>query len=423
MRRLFLALLVLAAAVLLGLQAQQDSGYVLLAYGKWTLETSLTFFVGLLLALFIASHVLWRWLVNTWHLPERLYHWRQQRRRERARKATQKGLIALAEGSWQEAERQLSRFADLSDTPLLNYLGAARAAQKLGSDTRRDNYLSRAHLSMPDAELAVGLTQAEVQLSQGQAEQALATLRHLHALAPKHTHVLYLLRRLYEQLGSWSDLRALLPELRRHNVLPKERLDTLERQLHCQLLAACGDDITALRRCWGDVPRQLHHDPELLHNYTVSLRRLGHSAEAEPLLREALKRQWDNGLIRLYGLIDGDDPARQLRSAEAWLKERPHQADLLLALGRLALRSQLWGKARSYLEASVDNDARPESYCELGNLLHQLGEAEKAERCFRRGLELTVGGDCTDFTIEHRAAQNGDGTERPEGPPSDTILE
>ena len=71
---------------------------------------------------------------------------------------------------------------------------------------------------MPSADVAVSLTQAELQLADHQLEQALATLKHLRSVAPKHTYVLRLLRRLYEQLGDWEHLRELLPELRRRKV-------------------------------------------------------------------------------------------------------------------------------------------------------------------------------------------------------------
>ena len=80
-------------------------------------------------------------------------------------------------------------------------------------------------------------------------------------------------------------------------------------------------------------------------------------------------------------------------------KDHDHQPGALLAAARLALKNSLWGKARAYLEASIGIEPRPEAYCELGNLLTQLGERDKAENCFRKGLELSVGGRCTEFVV------------------------
>ena len=72
MRLLIVGLLVLIATVALALSAQQDSGHVVIAYGEWTIESSLVLFVAGLIILFIAFYYslrLWSGIVN---LPHRL---------------------------------------------------------------------------------------------------------------------------------------------------------------------------------------------------------------------------------------------------------------------------------------------------------------------------------------------------------------
>lgn len=399
MRLLFAAILVLGASIGLTLIAQRDPGYVLINYAGWSVESSLSLFLLALAVGFTAVYLAIRLLSGTWHLPMRLGYWQRQRRAMRARLRTNRGLIALAEGNWAKAERLLSRAAKSSDTPLINYLGAARAAQKQQSAQRRDQYLSEAYQSMPDAELAVGLTQADVQLSQGQAEQALATLRHLRSIAPKHAYVLYLLKKLYEKLQSWDDLRDLLPELRRHHVLDAEALAALEHRIHRMRLSAAGESVERLQQCWQQVPKALHHAPDLIHSYADQLRNLDAGDEAEQVLREYLKKHWEPQLARLYGQVQGADPNQQLGVAEHWLKDHEHHPELLLACGRLSLRNKLWGKARSYLEASLGMEARAETCCELGNLLQQLGEKDKAAEYFASGLELASGDKCTRIVV------------------------
>jgi HemY protein len=320
--------------------------------------------------------------------------WRQKRRAARARRATQRGLIELAEGHWARAERDLVRHAKHSETALLNYLGAARAAQKQDADGRRDHYLSMAHHAMPEAELAVGLTQAEVQLSGRQLEQALATLRHLRTIAPRHAHVLYLLKRLYEQLESWGDLAELLPDLRRNKVMEAAELEKLEQKTHVNLLrlAAATGSAQQLRQAWEAMPRELHRLPEVVGYYAEQLDCLGESQEAERTLKDYLKRDWDPRVVRLYGMIQAVDTERQLATAESWGKKRERDPALLLTLGRLAVRDRLWGKARAYFEASLGLEPLPETYRELGALLDQMNEHELARECFRKGLDAAVGG-------------------------------
>lgn len=399
MKFLFVALLVLAITIGLTLFAQKDPGYVLVSYSDWSMETSLSLFLVGLFVLFIAFYISLRLVFGTLQLPSWLGFWQRQRRAVRARRRTNRGLIALAEGNWTQAEKDLSHAARASETPLINYLGAARAAQKQDAENRRDEYLSQAYESMPDAELAVGLTQAEVQLSHGQFEQALATLRHLRSIAPKHVHVLYLLKKLYEQLQSWDDLRDLIPELGRYHVLGSEDLNTLEHRVSRKRLAAAGSSLEMLQQCWEDLSKTLRHSPDLVYDYAVQLIHLDAAEQVEQTLREILKKQWDERLISLYGQVRGSDPNLQLGTAEHWLKEHEHHPELLLALGRICLYNQLWGKARSYLEASLGMEPRAETYCELGNLVRQLGEMEKAAEYFHQGLDLACSEHCTQFVV------------------------
>ena len=318
MKWLFTAFLILLAAVLLGLLAYQDPGYVLISRGQTTLEMSLSLFASVVVIGFILLYFLIRTLVRGWHVPGRLRRWRQLRRRRQARHSSNRGLIELAEGNWRRAERALINHAKDSDTPLLNYLSAARAAQKQHAHERRDHYLSLAHNSAPGADIAVELTQAELQLAHGQLEQALASLMHLQSLAPRHPHVLYLLAQLYEQLHSWGDLRALLPKLDKYHVLDEKEHDRLSKTVYHNLLQVNGHKAENLNSIWQQIPRNLRHDQGLVKEYASRLIALNQHDTAETVLREAIKRDYNSELVRLYGQVQSTTADRQLQQAEHW---------------------------------------------------------------------------------------------------------
>lgn len=392
MKLLFAVLVALLAAVLLALLLLRDPGYVLMAYDVWTVETSLSLFVIAVVAGYLVLYLLLRSLRGLLHMPGRVRSWRRGRRRERARAAYDRGMLALSEGHWKKAERRLLRQVRGADVPMLNYLGAARAAQHMGETERRDRYLHLAHETAPSTDLAVSLTQAELQIANHQLEQALATLTHLRGQEPNNTYVLGLLVRLYRELRDWSHLRDLLPDLRRQQVLPREDVAELEYRVHTELLnqAAARHDLQGLRDAWDQVPKPLQEQEELLSVYVRNLIELGRSAEAEPLLRHALRSRWSDGLVYLYGMVQGDDPGKQLTVAEQWAKEHGKSPVLLLTLGRLSLRNRLWGKARIYLESSIGAGPRPETYKELGALLERMGDHDAAMSCYREGMALAV---------------------------------
>ena len=392
MKALAWALAILLATVAATLVVNDDNGYVLIAWGGWTVELSLALALILLTAAFAAVHYLVRLFGAAHAVPASVQSWTGDRARRRARRALTRGLLDLAEGEWQSAEKNLTRFAAESETPLLNYLSAARAAQLQGADERRDLYLRLAHDSMPSASVALFLTQAELQIAHQQFEQALATLRHLQTLAPRHAYVLKLLHCLYEKLGDWRQLRDILPELRRRGVLPEPELAALELRVHRELLGAAArePEPARLAEAWDAVPRALRGNPELVVHYADLLLDGAAAGEAEALVRDALKHGFDERLVAVYGRIESPDAGRQLSFAEALLAQHPRSAVLLLALGRLALRARLWGKARSYLEASLGVAPVADAYCELGNLLDQLGDTDAARECYRKGLALGV---------------------------------
>ncbi|WP_399361225.1 heme biosynthesis HemY N-terminal domain-containing protein [Thiohalobacter thiocyanaticus] len=60
----------------------------------------------------------------------------------RARHSLNQGLLALSEGDWPRAEKLLVEHADDSESPLLNYLAAARAAQDQGRMPAANQYAS-----------------------------------------------------------------------------------------------------------------------------------------------------------------------------------------------------------------------------------------------------------------------------------------
>jgi len=391
MKTLFTFLIILVIAAFIGVIAYQDNGYILIGRGYTTIEMSLALFIFLQIILYFAIALSIKVIKRTWSLPDfiKLHH--NQSKTNKARKASKQGLIALAQGQWKKAEKALIKNVDNSDTPLLNYLSAARAAQKLNEPERRDHYLSMAHQSMPDADFAVELTQAELQLAHGQLEQSLATLVHLKSISPKHTHVLHLLAQLYEKLNSWNELQTLIPELRKNKVANQKELYRLQKLVFTHLLqqAATADNANHITATWQDFPKELKTDRDLIIDYAKLLLKFKQYAIAEPLLRNTIKQQWDNQFVYLYGLVRSDMPQSQLDFAEALLKKHEKNPTLLLTLGRLCLMLELWGKAQAYFEASIGVEPMAETYKELGILMEQLGEEENASQLFRKGLLLS----------------------------------
>ena len=365
-----------------------DPGYVVINFRGYVIEMSVPVLAALAVAL-----VLFVWLIRKIIVaPRRLGEAAGRYRSARAGQKLTKGMIAVAEGNLARGERLLGRAASTSDSPLFNYLQAARAAHLQGTDERRDEWLRMAYEDAPEAANAVLLTQAEFQLDRGQYEAALATLRRVEEDTRDHAQALALMARLYFRLEDWDALANLLPRLRKNAQVPAATLDKWTLHVH-KVAVEKAADIDVLDQAWSAVPKKLRGETELREAYFEGLMRVGLPDRAEKELFAALKSDWQAPLVRLYGLVEATDTTKQLKKAETWLKNRGEDPDLLLASARLCLRNELWGKARSYLETVISLRPTPEAYREYGALLTRLGEADAAAEAYRDGLGMIAGHD------------------------------
>jgi len=387
--KLLLVIIVALGAVLL---VRDDPGFLLLRYRDYSVETSLAFALVALIVVIVALHYAIKLLRGLWHLPGSVQSQSRKRRFDKARRQLTQGLIDLAEGRFEQAENNLLRLVDFSESPMLHYLGAARAAQRKGKHESRERYLMAAHEANPDAEIAIGVTQAELQIAHFQTEQALATLSHLHRIAPRHDYVSMLLARAYFELEDWASLVEILPQLRRKKLVKEAQLEEMEQAGYRGLLEQAADSQQGFEQAWDKLSKTLQADAEMTRFYIDLMNRNGwYSKSAEQLLIKSLEKQWDDGLINVYGSFEARDANTQLERAENWLNEFGHKENLLLALGRISMRARLWGKAQGYLEASIGARPTPAACLALAELFEQqLQQPEKAAEYYQQGLKLSL---------------------------------
>ena len=388
-RYFFLFVIALFGGALVFQWLLRQPSYLMVVVGNTSIEMSLWLAIGLTLGGLLILWISYRLTGGSWNLLKRSFHLALFGSETKVRRQISDGLINYLEGNWKPALKQLTRTAPKAEEPLLNYIAAATSAFELGDDQRANELLAKADQSKTGAELAVILTQARYQLRGNKYEQCAATLERARKLAPRHPVVLDLQRQVYMALHDWTSLESILPQLERYKIVQGDPLRAIKKRLYVELLhQAAQSDSPAeqLRARWQRLPTIWQLNVDLILEYCDALLGLGDSVEAELLLRKNLQRNWDDRLIERYGIVEGRDTNRQLLEAESWLKERPGNAQLLLTLGRLALRNQLWGKARDYFASSLKIKGSAGAYAEMARLLAHLGEHEKSTEYYQRGL-------------------------------------
>ncbi|GAA6134622.1 heme biosynthesis protein HemY [Oceaniserpentilla sp. 4NH20-0058] len=398
-KRLILIVLLLLAGSLIGHYMLQGSGYVLISFQQWVVETSLWVFLILLisgvLSVYAAIHLITT-LLTTHHL---FSSWREKRGMNSAVSKTVKGLIYLAEGNFKQSEKLLMAGAH-GKGKIINYLAAARAAQLAGKFERSDELMAQAASSTKGADLAVGLQQAQLQLERQQYEQCLATCLRLKKQFPKHQYVNKMLLKAHTELEDWQTVIELLPSLNKHKLLPNKHVQKLEIEAYGKLIEhiirsrnTASKNPQALLKVWKSIPsstiKQLDFLP-LSQSFIEHLISLDANEEAEAQLRYLLAHQFSDELMALYGRVIGKNVQKQYLFAKDLLKQRPNDASVLLSLGRIALMNQLFTEAQEYFEASLSIENTPEVRSELSRLYLAQNKEDKAVAMLRQGLGLDL---------------------------------
>jgi HemY protein len=396
MRSLLWLLAVFAAAVALVILGRVDAGYVLFIYPPYRVEVSMLFFAIALLASFLALYGVLRLAGQALSVPSYVRAYRARRRRERAHAALAAGLQAYYEGRYARAEKEATVAFETGPHPSLAALLAARAAHQMREFQRRDRWLKRAEASSERLQNACLVTRAELALEDRDFSLAREALRSLPDPGPKDTAATRMLLRAERGAGAWDEVLRLATQLGKRDAIPPALAEEYKVQATVELLARAANDADSFQRRWREVAAREQLHPRVAAAAARHATALGNAAMARDILERALAAEWSPQLVALYGeLPAGLDPeshsaeARaRIECAESWLLERSRDAQLLATLGRLCSEAQLWGKARSFLEASLSFEESRSAHLELARLAERLGQPTEAQSHYRRAAEL-----------------------------------
>lgn len=202
-------------------------------------------------------------------------------------------------------------------------------------------------------------------------------------------HGLWLVVTKLENLGSsWKRYSAQRQQQKILLLKNKQAYERLKQNLYLSSMHELikNNQGPALERLVRKLPRAFRNNPILLSEYLSFLITNNQHQKAEAILRKQLKHNPDPLFIDLYGLCHNN--GKQLVFVEGLLKKIGPSATIYLCLGRLSMQQKLWGKAKYYLESSIELEPNPAAYNELGMLYDALNEPENASKNYKQGLAL-----------------------------------
>jgi len=389
---LIVIILALAAATTIGLISADDPGLMVLSYGKHSLELPLMLALLLIAIAFAILYLVFNFLFSALRAPKKAKKWNQQRQNKNAQNDTLRGYARLIEGDWAQGEKALVKRLPHCKTPMLNYLGAAYAAQQQHNYEQRDEYLATAEKIDPANRMAIDITRARMLTQAGDYEKARTLLTDMQRQAPTNKSILRLLADVCRQTGDWASARDLLPRLEKTKALPEDQLLALEVAIRASDLSEAVPDqpqsstLAQYKRLSGKRKK----NAEMAALYARQLIKEGDLATAEEVVRKAIKKQWSSELAGLYGLTRIENIRRQVNIAESWLPEHEGDPNLSLTLARLYVAYEQHEKARLYYNQAVEQGAGEEAYFELGQFYEDEGNHKTALAYYKQGIRGSI---------------------------------
>lgn len=388
MRSLFWLLTLAALAVGLAVAARYNAGYVLLVTPPWRAEVSLNFFLLLAVVVFILLYWMVRLVSHTLALPRAVAEFRQRQRLHKATVAHFEAARLLQEGRFGHALRSAEKAWPDHPVPGAAALLAWRAAHNLRDAEREAFWADRARTADDQGFKAARLMiEAEFALEERRFADARATLQLLALNGGRHIAALRLALRAERGLGHWSEVAKLVRQLEKHKALTPEQALPLRSSVLRESLRDLQGNKEGLLRYWRSLDARDREEPLLVRETAQALIAANASVEAQQIIEQGLQKHWESDLVLTYAQCSGGDLIGRIAKAEKWLAQHPRDSALLLTLGRLCRQQQLWGKAQSYLEASLAIAPQRATHIELAQLFDQLENSALALRHYRATVE------------------------------------
>jgi HemY protein len=372
----FLALFSAAVALTL---LSKNPGYVLLVYPPYRMELSLTLFVVGISTFLAISYYTMHLFFAVIRLPNKVRNYREQRSLSKGRTAMTEALTAFFEGRYAAAEKAAVRAMDSGEKSGINPIIAARSAHELREFDKRDNYLASTEGKSVGESTMRLIAKTEFMLDQKEPQLALNTLKELsHNGAHKHIGALQLELKAQQQTHNWDGVLNAVTQLEKRSAIAAVVATQIRQQAWLEKLRSHSGDLQELQTAWKSIPEEYKLRAHISKLAAANFINLKDCKNAQKLLTASLSKQWDSDLVTLYGDCLGSNDIAQIEQAEKWLITHNDDAGLLLALGKLCLHHELWGKAQNYLDASNSVSPSRAAYTALAQLAEKLNKKNDA---------------------------------------------
>ncbi len=392
MKAMLWILAIFAAAVGLTLAAKPNEGYLLAVYPPYRVELSFNFFVVLVVGFVFLLYGLIKLVSSMVSLPVKAREYHQKRAQEKNRALMLDALASYFEGRYAKAEKAAAQALAAGESPGINAVVAARSAHELRAYDRRDGYLAEIDALDPESLKLKWMTDAELLIGERRYADALSVLKRLKESGGRqHTAALRLELKARQQLKDWDAVLDLVAQLDTRNAFDAAYSEQMKRHARIEKLKKkVSEGREGFLSYWQKMPESERKDAKVASVAVQNFIALNECALAQKIIEESLESQWNSHLVALYADCPEPDTVKRIERAEAWLEKHDDDAVLLLTLGRLCVHQKLWGKAKSYLDASLSVHPSAAAHLTLARLAETMQDPDAADTHYRLAQEMIL---------------------------------
>lgn len=392
---IFIAISAVAAAWV----TAHNQGHVTLYWSAHRIDMSMNLFILLALAAFIAVFFILKLFSGIVDLPMRAARYRHSQKEARAIKAVADSINHLFAGRFAKALKSAelgTHFASVSDVSLLI---AASASHRLRQFSERDAWLAK--LDADDYQQAKLVMVAEMQLDARDAKGALETIEKLQQKGARQFLVQHIALRSHQMLENWEEVIRLTQLLAKRNILHPLIAKSRIQEAIANLAAHKGMTSENLLKRWQSLSPDDRQNISIVKAVAQGFLRLGDFVHAQQVLNQCLDNQPTQELLNLYPQCAGFGESNSvsvlslIQKVESWLLKYPAEPALHLALGKLCIYQQLWGKAKASFaqvlgSPRASKQMEAQAHIALSSVHEALQESEQAAEHYKSAVGLLM---------------------------------
>ena len=393
MKALIWVVVLFAGAAAVAVLTHSYPGNVFIIIGDELRRVSLNTFILTTVVFVVVLYLLLSLLGRVVSIPGGMRRYGKRRRSAKVADALNEAGQAFFEGRFQKAQTEAEKVLknkECGDAAPLALMLAAYSAEQTNDDTAKQGYLQRLAALPESMQLSRYLLEAESALERYDYEAAQTSIDAARKLNPGLTRLLQLeLRMAVDQKDAMKVLR-LTEQLAKAGALSATELQQYQWVAYRQLLAQC-HDAKALKTCLKRIP-EADQKGGLSVEIAERFQQLGLYAQAAKWAKANYPLKRDVALLNVLfessANLSDKEQQQAFEAADGWLKTYREDTDLLLALGEAAYQRQLWGKAQSYLEASLSQHPSIQAHLALAKVFKATEQKALAEQHQAAALAL-----------------------------------